>query len=80
MSVKVYMHSLRDSHQDHVTVVNAVKITRRRISQVLSFWSPSTYNYFRPEHFIDILEVVKDKSKILGKFKPLNQKDYLIIT
>ncbi len=74
---RVYTHSLRDSHQDHVTVANAVKIAGRRSPQVLSFWSPSTYNYFQPDYFIDISDVIKDKLRILRKFKSQNQKAYL---
>ncbi|MEM4533130.1 MAG: PIG-L deacetylase family protein [Desulfurococcaceae archaeon] len=75
--VRIYTHSLKDYHQDHATVANAVKIAGRRTPQVLSFWSPSTYNSFQPEYFIDISEVVRDKFKILGKFKSQSHKDHM---
>lgn len=74
---RIYTHSLRDSHQDHIAVAYAVKIAGRKIPQILSFWSPSTYNSFHPEYFIDISEVIKYKIKILSKFKSQNHKDYL---
>lgn len=75
--IRIYTHSLRDHHQDHITVANATKIAGRKIPQILSYWSPSTYNNFHPEYFIDISEEMKDKIKILKKFKSQSNKDFL---
>lgn len=74
---RIYTHSLNDPHQDHSTVARATRIAGRKVPQILSFWSPSTYNNFHPEYFIDISEIIIEKLKVLQKFKSQNNKDFL---
>lgn len=74
---RIYTHSLSDSHQDHKTVAEAVKIAGRKVKQILSFWAPLTYNDFRPSYFIDISEFIEEKARILGVFKSQSHKDFL---
>lgn len=74
---RIYTHSLNDSHQDHKTVAEAVKIAGRRVPQILSFWTPLLYNNFHPVYFIDISDVIEEKMKVLEKFRSQNHKDFL---
>ncbi|BCU69986.1 PIG-L deacetylase family protein [Stygiolobus caldivivus] len=74
---RLYTHSLNDSHQDHRTVAEAVKIAGRRVPQVLSFWAPLLYNNFSPNYFIDISDVFEEKLKVLEKYKSQGHRDYL---
>ena len=75
--VRIYTHSLNDTHQDHRAVAEAVKVAGRRIPQILSFWSPHMYNNFNPNYFIDITDVFMEKIKLLEKYKSQGHKDYL---
>lgn len=74
---RVYTHSLNDSHQDHIAVARATMIACRRVPQVLSYWSPSSYNEFRPSYFIDITDVIEEKIKLLENYMSQGRKDYL---
>jgi len=74
---RIYTHSLGDSHQDHKTTAEAVKIAGRRVPQILSFWSPLTYNNFHPVYFIDISDVIEEKMRILEVFKSQSGKDFM---
>jgi LmbE family N-acetylglucosaminyl deacetylase len=74
---RIYTHSLNDSHQDHKTLAEAVKIAGRYIPQILSFWSPLLYNNFSPNYFIDISDVFQEKLNLLEKYKSQKDKDFL---
>lgn len=74
---RVYTHLLSDSHQDHSAVARATKIACRRVRQVLSYWSPSTYSEFRPVFFIDITDVFSEKMMLLESYRSQGQKDYV---
>lgn len=74
---RVYTHSLNDTHQDHSTIARATKIACRHIPQVLSYWSPSSYNEFHPVYFIDITDVFSDKIRLLENYKSQGRKDYV---
>lgn len=74
---RIYTHSLSDSHQDHRTTAEAVKIAGRKVKQILSFWAPLTYNNFHPSYFVDISEFIEEKIKILEIFRSQNHKDFL---
>ena len=74
---RIYTHSPNDSHQDHRTVAEAVKIAGRRVPQILSFWAPSLYSNFHPMYFIDISDVIEEKVKVLEKFRSQNRRNFL---
>lgn len=74
---RIYTHSTNDSHQDHRTVAEVVKIAGRRVPQILSFWAPSLYNNFHPVYFVDISDVIEEKTKVLEKFRSQNRRDFL---
>lgn len=74
---RIYTHSLNDSHQDHKTTAKAVRIAGRKVSQILSYWSPLLYDNFHPIYFIDISDTFEEKIKILKKYKSQKHKDYL---
>lgn len=74
---RVYTHSLNDSHQDHAVIAKITKIVCRRVPQVLSYWSPSSYNEFHPVYFVDITDVFAEKIKLLENYKSQGSKDYL---
>ena len=74
---RIYTHSLSDSHQDHRTTAEAVRVAGRRVKQILSFWAPQTYNNFHPSYFIDISEFIEEKIRILEMFKSQSHKDFL---
>jgi LmbE family N-acetylglucosaminyl deacetylase len=57
---RVYTHSPRDTHQDHVAVSLATLAAARKIPQVLFYDGPSTIN-FSPNFFININGYLEQK-------------------
>ncbi|MEN2999471.1 MAG: PIG-L deacetylase family protein [Acidilobaceae archaeon] len=66
---RIYTHSLNDAHQDHKTLAEATRVGGRRVAQILSYWSPSTYNHFSPNYFIDIKEEIREKMRVLELYR-----------
>lgn len=56
----VYTHTQRDSHQDHRATAVATLAACRRLSRVLMYEAPTTFN-FAPAVFIDIAPYLETK-------------------
>ncbi|MEK6859093.1 MAG: PIG-L deacetylase family protein [Nanoarchaeota archaeon] len=78
---RVYTHSLRDTHQDHLNTSRTVLAAARNVPQILFYESPSSDLDFRPTFFVDISPYLNDKIRSLNMYDSINKlkKRYLEI-
>ena len=73
----VYVHSLKDNHQDHRAVSTATASATRGVRRVFAYQSPSATNDFRPTRFVPVDKVLQRKIEILGMFDSQHGRTYL---
>jgi LmbE family N-acetylglucosaminyl deacetylase len=74
----VYVHSLKDYHQDHSNIAKSVLSASRKMkNSILCFESPSTTLDFIPTAFSDISETFEFKMACINQFVTQEKKDYL---
>lgn len=74
----VYVHSIKDYHQDHSNIAkSALSASRKMKNSILCFETPSTTLDFTPTAYNDISETFEFKMSCIGKFVTQEKKDYL---
>lgn len=76
---RVYMHSVKDTHQDHRNAAYATLSAARFVPEVLAFESPSLYLNFIPNYYVDISNYMEKKMEILNLFTTQNGREYMKI-
>ena len=75
---RVYVHSERDTHQDHRNTALASIAAARNIDEVLSFESPSTRPSFTPQYYNTLPEsVLERKIEAIRAHESQSKKKYL---
>ncbi|MFC7115141.1 PIG-L deacetylase family protein [Natronoarchaeum sp. GCM10025703] len=75
---RVYIHSEKDTHQDHRNTALASIAAARNVDEVLSFESPSTRSSFAPEYYSPMPEsVLKKKIEAIRTHESQSEKKYL---
>jgi len=75
---RVYIHSEKDTHQDHRNAALASIAAARNVDEVLSFESPSTRSSFAPQYYSPLPESVLDrKIEAIRAHESQSQKKYL---
>jgi len=79
MPDRIYIHSIKDTHQDHRNVAYNSLVGARTVPEIFCFESPSLYLDFKPNYYIDVSNFIYQKAKILNKFNTQNGKDFMKI-
>jgi LmbE family N-acetylglucosaminyl deacetylase len=74
---RVYMHSVKDTHQDHRNSAFATLSAARSVPEILAYESPSLYLNFNPNYYVDISNYMEKKMKILNLFTTQNGREYM---
>ena len=69
MPTHVYTHSLEDTHQDHRAVHAASLVAARRVPNVYCYQTPSSTVEFKPNRFVDITALHRQKIDLIGAYK-----------
>lgn len=74
----VYVHSLKDFHQDHSNIAKSILSASRNMkNSIFCYEAPSTSLEFIPNAFIDISETFESKIECINQFASQEQKDYV---
>ena len=74
----VYTHSIKDTHQDHLSITKAVLSASRGMkNSILCYESPSSMLRFNPIAFFDISDTFDMKVKCASYFVSQGSRDYL---
>jgi len=74
----VYVHSLKDYHQDHMNIARStLSASRKMRNSIFCYEAPSTTLEFLPTAFNDISETFDLKMKCISKFVSQEKKNYL---
>ncbi len=74
----VYVHSLKDFHQDHSNIAKStLSASRNMKSSIFSYEAPSTTLEFLPVAFSNISKTFKSKIECINQFISQERKDYL---
>lgn len=74
----IYVHSLKDYHQDHMNIARAALSSSRTMkNNILCYEAPSTTLEFTPNAFYDISETFESKMKCINIFSSQEKRDYL---
>jgi len=75
---RVYIHSEKDTHQDHRNAALSSIAAARNVDEVLSFESPSTRSSFAPQYYCPLPEPVLDrKIEAIRAHESQSEKKYL---
>lgn len=74
---RVYVHSAKDLHQDHMIANQATLIACRKVSEIFFYEAPSTMPSFSPNYFENITAFVNLKYESLCCHKSQNDKFYM---
>lgn len=75
---RVYIHSEKDTHQDHRNAALASIAAARNVDEVLSFESPSTRSSFSPQYYSPLPEsVLERKIEAIRAHESQSEKKYL---
>lgn len=75
---RVYIHSEKDTHQDHRNAALASIAAARNVDEVLSFESPSTRSSFAPQYYSPLPEsVLERKIEAIRAHESQSEKKYL---
>jgi LmbE family N-acetylglucosaminyl deacetylase len=73
----VYVHSLKDYHQDHMNIARSVLSASRKMkNSVFSYEAPSTTLEFKPTAFSDVSKSFETKMECIRVFASQEKKDY----
>ncbi len=74
----IYVHSMKDYHQDHVAIsVSALSASRHMKNSVFYYESPSTTIEFKPTAYNDITNVFNCKLACIKQYTSQRKKDYM---
>lgn len=74
----VYVHSLKDYHQDHSNIAKStLSASRSMKNSIFCFETPSTTFEFTPIAFSNISETFESKIECISKFNSQVEKDYI---
>jgi len=75
---RVYIHSEKDTHQDHRNTALASIAAARNVDEVLSFESPSTRSSFAPQYYSPLPQAVLErKIEAIRAHESQSEKKYL---
>ncbi len=75
---RVYTHTKKEHHQDHIVTNEETLRAARNVLDILTYESNAhTYTDFSPNFFVDIADVIDKKLSLLSFFKSQLNKDYL---
>lgn len=75
---RVYVHTEKDTHQDHKKTAQASVAATRNCSSVLAFESPSTRSSFAPEYYIPLSDkLLQRKIEAIKAHESQREKKYL---
>lgn len=75
---RVYIHSEKDTHQDHRNAALASIAAARNVDEVMSFESPSTRSSFAPQYYSPLSEAVLNrKIEAIRAHESQSEKKYL---
>ncbi len=74
---RVYTHSSKDRHQDHVGTSIATQAACRNVSEVLMYETPATFAEFSPQIYINIEKTLNLKVKALQSHSTQRNKYYM---
>ena len=74
---RVYIHSSKDTHQDHRYTALASISAARYVAEILAYESPLVFPSFNPQVFIDITDTLQTKVKALMAYKSQAEKEYI---
>ena len=75
---RVYTHTKKEYHQDHIVANEETLRAARNVLDILTYESNAhTYADFSPNFFVDIADVIDKKLSLLSFFKSQLDKDYL---
>ena len=73
----VYVHTVKDYHQDHANIAKSVLSSLRRKNITILFYeTPSTTIEFKPTAYSDISGLLEDKRNALQEYVSQNDKEY----
>lgn len=73
----VYVHSLKDYHQDHMNIAKSVLSASRKMKNgILCYEAPSTTLEFTPTAFTNIEKTFETKMACINQFTSQAEKDY----
>jgi LmbE family N-acetylglucosaminyl deacetylase len=74
----VYVHSLKDYHQDHSNIAKSILSASRNMkNSILCYEAPSTTLEFTPIAFNNISETFESKMECINQFVSQEKKDYV---
>lgn len=74
----VYVHSLKDYHQDHSNIAKStLSASRNMKNSILCYEAPSTTLEFTPIAFSNISETFETKMECINQFVSQEKKDYV---
>ncbi len=74
----VYVHSLKDYHQDHSNIAKStLSASRTMKNSILCYEAPSTTLEFTPIAFNNISETFESKIECINQFVSQEKKDYV---
>jgi LmbE family N-acetylglucosaminyl deacetylase len=74
----VYVHSLKDYHQDHMNTAKSILSASRKMrNSILCYEAPSTTLEFSPIAFNDVSNTFEIKMECINKFVSQAEKNYL---
>ena len=75
---RVYTHTKKDYHQDHISVFMETIRAARNIPEILTYeTNSSSLSTFSPNHFIDITKNINEKMRLLKFHKSQTSKSHL---
>ncbi|MFQ6051170.1 MAG: PIG-L deacetylase family protein [Candidatus Hydrothermarchaeota archaeon] len=74
---RVYTHSTKDRHQDHVGASIATQAACRNVSEILMYETPATFAEFSPQVYINIEGTLDLKVKALRSHSTQKNKYYM---
>lgn len=74
----VYVHSLKDYHQDHMNIARSILSASRKMkNSIFSYEAPSTTLEFKPTAFSDISKSFETKMECIQAFVSQEKKNYV---
>ena len=75
---RVYTHTNREYHQDHITVHEETLRAARNVRDLLTYESNAhTFSHFSPNFFIDISDIINKKIELIKKHYSQKGKKYM---
>lgn len=74
---RIYTHSSKDIHQDHLNTAMSSITASRKILNVFSYESPSIYPNFFPQLYVGIEKTLSLKLNVIKLYLSQNRKSYI---